>query len=125
MSSLKTIRLLVADSNEILRMSLAAALEYQDGIQLVGEASDGLEAVRLCVELQPDVVLMGVRLHKLDGISATRLIREQNPEIKVIILTASFASGDEQTALDAGASLYLYKDGGIDEIADAIRSVAR
>src|SRR5262245_42445812 len=90
MASLKAIRVLLAHENEILRMSLAIALEYLDDILLIGEASDGLEALRLCSELEPDVVLMGVRLPKLDGITATRMMREQCIQTRVIILTASF-----------------------------------
>jgi DNA-binding NarL/FixJ family response regulator len=124
MTSLKTIRVLLAHENEVLRMSLAIALEYLEDILLIGEASDGLEAVRLCSELQPDVILMGIRLPRLDGIAATRMIRERGLQTRVIILTASFITGDEQAALDAGANLYLRKDGGVDDIAAAIRTVA-
>jgi len=121
MSSVRIIRVLLADNHEILRRSLINALAIFEDIKLVGEADNGLEAVRLCAVLEPDVAVMALRLPGLDGVSATRLIREQFPQTRVVILTSSLLEEDVTGALQAGAVAYLRKDVSIDGIVRAIR----
>jgi NarL family two-component system response regulator LiaR len=121
----RPIRVLIADDHEMVRSGLAAFLRVASDLELAGEAAGGLEAVRQCVALQPDVVLMDLVMPGMDGVAATRTIRERCPEVKVIALT-SFAQDDlVHRALDAGALSYLMKNVGPAELATAIRAAAR
>jgi two-component system, NarL family, response regulator LiaR len=116
------IRVLIVDDHEMVRSGLATFLRVQDDLELVGEASDGNEAVRLCEVVKPDVVLMDMVMPGLDGAGATRVIRERHPETRVIALT-SFPEEDlVQRALEAGATSYLLKNVGASELASAIRN---
>ncbi len=119
-----TIRVLVADSHDIVRASLSMMLEFVRDLELVGAAHDGVEAVRMCQYLQPDVALLALHLAQLDGIAATQLIREEYPHTQVIILTSSILPQDEQAVLQAGASAYLYKDVSTKLIVATIRAVS-
>src|SRR5688500_14696062 len=103
------IRVLIVDDHEILRMGLAVFLETHDDFILVGEASNGLQAIELCDQLQPDVVLMDIMMPVMDGITATQLIRQKHPKIAVVMLTSSFAGGREKEAREAGARGYMRK----------------
>ena len=123
MTSIKPIRVVIADDHEMLRSSLTTFFETCDDLLLVGEAVDGEQAVALCVQLQPEVVIMDLHLPGMSGIAATRLIREKCPATCVIVLTYSAAQEDKQTAFEAGASRYLLKDVTIDELAMAVRTV--
>ena len=115
------IRVLVVDDHQVVRSGLRFSLLAFDDIELVGEAETGVEALRLCEQVHPDVVLMDIFMPELDGVSATRAIRERWPEIRVVALT-SFQDGEVvQSALQAGAIGYLLKDALIDELAKAIR----
>jgi NarL family two-component system response regulator LiaR len=114
------IRVLIADDHPVVRGGLKTFLATVDGIEVVGEASDGAEAIALANELQPDVVLMDLAMPNVDGIEATQQIRGP----KVIALT-SFATDDKVfPAIRAGAVGYLLKESGPDDLADAIRKVA-
>ncbi|HTC80996.1 MAG TPA: response regulator transcription factor [Acidimicrobiia bacterium] len=116
-------RLLLVDDHKLLRQGLRRAVE-EAGFDVVGEAGDGEEAVRLAVELRPDLVLMDVTMPVLDGIEATRRLRQSAPEARVVILTMH---GEEETvdrALRAGAVAYLLKDCSTDQVADTLRAVA-
>jgi DNA-binding NarL/FixJ family response regulator len=115
-------RLLLVDDHKLLRQGLRRAVE-EAGFDVVGEAGDGEEAVRLAVELQPDLVLMDVTMPVLDGIEATRRLRHSVPEARVVILTMH---GEEETvdqALRAGAVAYLLKDCSTDQVAETLRAV--
>jgi NarL family two-component system response regulator LiaR len=116
------IRVMVVDDHTVVRNGIKFSLGAFDDIQLVAEADRGDEAVRLCDEFEPDVILMDMMMPGMDGVSATRAIVERHPQTQVIALT-SFQEGSlVQDALAAGAVGYLLKDVVIDELADAIRS---
>jgi two-component system, NarL family, response regulator DegU len=116
-------RLLLVDDHTLLRQGLRRAVE-EAGFDVVGEAGDGEEALRLAIDLQPDLVLMDVTMPVLDGIEATRRLRQSCPEARVVILTMH---GEEDTvarALRAGAVAYLLKDCSTDQVAETLRAVA-
>jgi DNA-binding NarL/FixJ family response regulator len=119
------IRVLIADDHAVVRAGLAQLLGTFDGVELVGAAADGEQAVSLCEERRPDVVLMDLEMPVLDGIEATRRVRAASPEIAVVVLT-SFSDRERiLRALDAGAAGYLLKDAEPNELARAIEAAAR
>ncbi len=116
------IRILLADDHSVVRSGLCAFLEVFDDFELVGQASDGREAVEVCDKCKPDVVLMDLVMPIMDGAQATQAIRERFPGTQVIVLT-SFKEDDLiERALQAGAIGYLLKNVSADELAGAIRS---
>jgi NarL family two-component system response regulator LiaR len=121
----KRITVLIADDHPVVRQGVRTVLEVQEGLELAGEASDGAEAVQLVQQSLPDVVLMDLVMPGVDGIEATRQIRDLSPSTKVIVLT-SF-DDDERVfpAIKAGAAGYLMKDVPPAELAEAVRRVHR
>lgn len=120
-SSAAVIRVLICDDHAIVRQGLQTFLELQDGIEIVGQAADGEEAVSKAAAMRPDVVLMDLVMPRVDGIEAIRRIRETQANAKIIVLT-SFADDDKVfPAIKAGATGYLMKDVAPSELADAIR----
>jgi DNA-binding NarL/FixJ family response regulator len=117
------VRVLLADDHRILREGLRRALEGQ-GIDVVGEAGDGDEAVELADALRPDVVLMDVTMPVLDGVEATRRIRHDLPDVRVVMLTMHADEVTMARAIRAGADGYLVKDCTSDEIGETVRLVA-
>jgi DNA-binding NarL/FixJ family response regulator len=117
------LRVLVADDHALFRRGLQMVLEAEPDIELVGEASDGVEAVERSQELMPDVILMDVRMPRRSGIEAASQIKDLLPHVKILMLTISDEEADLYDAIKAGASGYLLKEIPIDEVADAIRSV--
>ena len=117
------LRVMVVDDHALFRRGLEMVLQQEADIELVGEASDGAEAVERAQETMPDVVLMDVRMPKRSGIEAAGQIKELLPHCKILMLTISDEEGDLYDAIKAGASGYLLKEIPIDEVADAIRSV--
>jgi DNA-binding NarL/FixJ family response regulator len=119
-----SIRLLLADDQPLIRTGFRMILEETADIDIVGEAQDGTEAVRLAAALDPDVILMDVRMPGVDGIEATRRILARNPAARVLILTTFDLDEYAFSALRAGASGFVLKDVPVDELARAIRAVA-
>jgi len=121
MAQSKRIRVMIVDDHAVVRGGIEYSLLALDDIELVGTACSGEEAVRLCGEVQPDVILMDIVMPGMDGVAATRAILERYPQVRVIGLT-SFQEGRlVQDALQAGAISYLLKDVGMEQLNDAIR----
>ncbi|HEV7720955.1 MAG TPA: response regulator transcription factor [Iamia sp.] len=118
-----SVRLLLADDHPMLRDGLRRSLT-EEGFDVVGEASDGFEAIDMATELHPQVVLMDVTMPNCDGVEATRRIRASLPDVRVVMLTMHADKDVLERALEAGASGYLVKDCSLDEIADAVRMAA-
>jgi two-component system, NarL family, response regulator LiaR len=116
------IRVLIVDDHAVVREGLRTFLELQDGIAVIGEAADGVEAVELAVALVPDVILMDLVMPRVDGIAAMREVRERVPESRVIVLTSFLDDQRLLPALEAGADGYLLKDVEPAELARAIRT---
>ena len=122
---MSAVRVLLVDDQPLFREALGVLLGARDGIEVVGEAGDGADALRQVRALAPDVVLMDLRMPVLDGIAATRRLREEHPAVRVLALTTF--DGDEEVfaALRAGAVGYLLKDTSGDRLAEAILTAAR
>ena len=119
------IKILIADDHLIIRQGLRLILETESDFNLVGEASDGAEAVSLCKKLKPDVVLMDLRMPNMDGLTAIEKLREEQPDIAVIILTTFNEDELMLRGLQAGARGYLLKDTGRSTLFDTIRAASR
>ena len=118
------IRVLVVDDQELFRRGLTMLLGVEPGIEVVGEAGDGIEGTNLAASAAPDVVLLDVRMPKRSGIEACVAIKEIVPSAKIIMLTVSDEEADLYEAVKSGASGYLLKDSSIEEVAQAVRVVA-
>jgi DNA-binding NarL/FixJ family response regulator len=118
-----TIRVLTADDQRVVREGLALLLSLLPGVEVVGTAADGAEALALTAKLRPDVVLMDLRMPGIDGTEATRRLRAEHPSVKVIVLTTYADDRSVVGALQAGADGYLTKDAGASEIQQALERV--
>jgi DNA-binding NarL/FixJ family response regulator len=118
------IKLLIVDDQRLMREGLHTLLEMEPDLEVAGEAEDGLDALEQYAALQPDVVLMDIRMPNLDGVQATQRLRQRWPEARVIILTTFDDDAYVFDGLRAGALGYLLKDVSGDELAEAIRKVA-
>ncbi|MGO9822473.1 MAG: response regulator [Solirubrobacteraceae bacterium] len=119
-----TVRVLVVDDQALVREGLMTLLAAAPGIEPVADAADGEQAVKLCARHRPDVVLMDLRMPKLDGVEATRQIRAAQPDTEVVVLTTHADEESILDALNAGARGYLTKDAGIAEISRAVHAAA-
>jgi NarL family two-component system response regulator LiaR len=119
------ISVLIVDDHPVVRRGLGVLLKNQPDLEVVGEASDGREAVRIAEQAQPQVVLMDLVMPGMDGVETTRLILEKEPKTGVLVLTSFGTDSKLFPALDAGAMGFLLKDAGADELVEAIRQVAR
>ena len=119
------IRILIADDHYVVRQGLAALLTPRNGMEVVGEAATGREAVELARTLKPDVILMDMIMPELDGPAAITLIKQENPEARILVLTSFGESKQISAAIQAGALGYLLKDSSPDDLLHAIRSVHR
>jgi DNA-binding NarL/FixJ family response regulator len=116
-------RLLLVDDDQMLRELMGVALEME-GFEIVGAAGDGSDAVRLADSLRPDVVLMDVTMPRMDGIEATRAIRDRHPEIRVVVVTMHDEPAVIARAVSAGASAYVYRGFAVEELVQTVRAVA-
>ncbi len=122
---MSVLRVLLAEDHDLVREGTRRLLEQNDDLVVVGEAADGEEAVRLAAKLAPDVVVMDVRMPKLNGIEATRAVKSAQPGVHVLVLSAHEDETYVFPLLEAGADGYLLKTTSGGELAQAIRSVAR
>jgi DNA-binding NarL/FixJ family response regulator len=119
------IRILLVDDQRMFREGVRAGLLHDPGIEVVGEAGDGEEAVRVATEVTPDVVLLDLRMPGVDGVEAARRLRDALPATRIIVLTVSDEQEDTARALAAGANAYLLKDVSLTELVASIRQVLR
>jgi DNA-binding NarL/FixJ family response regulator len=114
-------RVMIVDDHPVTRDGLRAALGTAEDVEIVGEASSGEEAVKVVTEVEPDVVFMDVRMPGMNGIEATKAIRQGNPDTRVILFTVDESRASIAEAIQAGVSGYLLKDVGVDELVNAAR----
>ncbi len=119
------IRVVAVDDDDIVRSTMEVFLGAFDDLQMVGQAANGEEAVKLCAETQPDVVLMDVKMPVMDGIAATRLIRQQFPQIQVVALSAYADREQVAQVMSAGAFIFMSKNVSTDQLADSIRAASK
>ncbi len=117
------IRVLIADDQELIRQSLQIVLNSKEGIEVCDVASDGQEVIQCVRRQKPDVILMDIRMPKMDGVQCTQIIKENYPQIKIIILTTFDDDEYVYNALKFGASGYLLKGVSMEELENAIRTV--
>lgn len=117
------IRVLVADDHELVRLALRAVLE-EAGIDVVGEAADGVAAVKMAIEIVPDILLLDLRMPGIEGVDVCRQVRAAKPEVRVIVLTSFAEDEDIFGALSAGAASYIMKDVTPDALVGTVRGVA-
>ncbi len=122
---MKHIRLVIADDHPVVRAGLQGMLASQPDFEIVGEATNGKEAVALAYSLLPDLILMDLRMATMDGVAATTQIRRQHPALPVLVLTTYDSDTDIARAIDAGATGYLLKDAPRDQLFAAIRDVVQ
>src|SRR5918994_4226734 len=117
------VRLLIADDHALVRQGLRGILEREPGIEVVGEAHNGREAVDLCRALGPNLVLMDLRMPEMDGLEATRMIKHERPEVGVLMVTMHDNQDYMREATKAGAAGYVLKDASGHELISAVRRV--
>jgi DNA-binding NarL/FixJ family response regulator len=123
--SQRAARIVIADDHDLTRMGLRSLVSGERGLELVGEARDGREAIDLCRRLQPDMAILDVRMPELDGLATTRIIKRELPRTAVLIVSLHATPEYILEAMEAGASGYVLKDAPFSELAAAIRQVLR
>ncbi|UBH12730.1 response regulator transcription factor [Macrococcus armenti] len=113
-------RVIFVDDHEMVRIGISSYLSMQEGIEIVGEASNGKEGIEKTLQLKPDVVLMDMVMNEMDGIEATAQIKSQMPNVKVVMLTSFIEDKEVYRALDVGVDSYILKTSSAEEIRDAI-----
>ena len=122
---MKKIKVLIADDHQVVREGLSAVLRTKEDVQVVGEVGNGQEAVEKAKELKPNVILMDISMPVMDGVEATRIIRNEHPEIGVVVLTMHEEEEFIFDVVKAGATGYLLKDSDSSQIVKAIRSISQ
>ena len=120
---MEAIKVLVVDDHTIVRYGLRCLIDEQEDFTVLGEASNGLEAIERSFELKPDIVLMDIRMPELGGLEAMRRIRDRNPDLKIIVLTIYESDDYIFEAIEAGAKGYILKDAPREELFRALRAV--
>lgn len=120
----QVLRLVLADDHEVTRTGFVALLAGHPQFQVVGQACNGQEAVELCEQLLPDIVILDIRMPVLNGLGAARLLQERLPAVKVVIFTMDDSPDHLEAAMSAGAVGYLLKDASRDDVIDALKRVA-
>ena len=118
-----SIRILLVDDHQMTRDGVRSILELEDGLDLIGEAENGNEAREMALTLRPDVILMDIGMKDLNGIDATRQIKDQNPQAKVVALSGHSEEAYVLSMFEAGASAYVLKEAAVQEMPRAIRAV--
>lgn len=113
-------RVIFVDDHEMVRIGISSYLSMQEGVEIVGEASNGKEGIEKTLNLKPDIVLMDMVMNEMDGIEATAQIKSQMPKVKVVMLTSFIEDKEVYRALDAGVDSYILKTSSAEEIRDAI-----
>lgn len=121
---MKSIRVLLVDDQPLIRLGFRMVLEDADGITVVGEAADGAAAIEQASALRPDVILLDIRMPKVDGLEATRTIMAADPDARILILTTFDLDEYAYSALRSGASGFLLKDAPVEDLLNAIRAIA-
>jgi NarL family two-component system response regulator LiaR len=124
MATSNEIKVLLVDDHTVVRSGLGAVLAISDDLKLIGEAADGEEAVRFCERTLPDVIIMDLLMPKMDGVAATKAIKERWPKVQIIALTSFKEKEYVEGALKAGAISYLLKNVSADELLNAVRKAA-
>lgn len=119
------IRIVIVDDHAMVRQGLNQVLDCVDVYSVIGHACDGLEAIDLCQRLQPDIVLMDIAMPKMDGLTASRILRQHHPKIKIIVLSALSDETLLQEALHTDVEVILSKEASINEILDAVHMVSQ
>ena len=117
------IRILIADDHAMIRQGLDQLLNSVEDFSVIGHACDGLEAISMCETLQPDIVLMDIMMPKMDGLTAIRVLRQRNPSVKIIILSALCDETLLKEAIHTGVQVILSKDASINEILDTVYTI--
>lgn len=120
----RTVRVVLADDHEVVRQGLVSILQMREGIEVVGEACDGEQALALCIGLAPDVLMLDLRMPRLDGLGVVERLKEMQSPVKVLVVTTYDTDEDVSRTLKAGARGYLLKDAVATEIVDALQTVA-
>jgi len=121
----KRIRVVIVDDHEMVRRGLASFINSVDDLEMVGEARNGLEAIQVCQQARPDVVLMDLIMGVMDGVTSIRKLRQAHPRLHVIALTSAMDADTVTAAMQAGATSYLLKNVSTDQLALAIRAAYR
>lgn len=121
----KKIRLLISDDHPVVRVGISGMLSGEEDFEVVGEATNGIEAVDLANRLEPDVILMDLRMPEMDGVEAISRIKSQRPEANILVLTTYESDADVLRALERGATGYMLKDAPREDLFEAIRATAK